>query len=271
MTPGRSCAARGPRQMRTAHGHALLHAANQEAAPGSAAESCQVRGMRALAGSAQLCVQARPAVQMLRRATCTSSGAACKRCRTGICNSAHPGGQRERAVALSNGRSPRRKVAERPAGWSAGQPQEQRREARAVLRPESRRSSLAPHVGLLDNTPSIDHLRRAQSAVCATCAQWPGTARRTGGRRTKSSKRAQVKSTSCAEESCRSSGQLAASAAHDEARPAARPYTSNFAYLCAGAPATFNRGGASMQLRLRTPQGADESERARRPTSWQLP
>jgi len=63
-------------------------------------------GMRGLAGIAQRVVQAHPAVQVLRRTRCTSSGAACKRCRTGICNSAHLRGQRERAVALSNDRSP---------------------------------------------------------------------------------------------------------------------------------------------------------------------
>jgi hypothetical protein len=72
--------------MRTAHGHALLHGADQEAAPSSAAEGRQVCGMRGLAVSAQLLVQVRPAVQMLRRARCTSlSGAACKRCWTGGC------------------------------------------------------------------------------------------------------------------------------------------------------------------------------------------
>ena len=92
--------------VRTAHGHALLHGADQEAAPGSAAEGRQVCGMRGLAGIAQRIVQAHPAVQVLRRTRCTSSGAACKRCRTGICNSAHLRGQRERAVALSNDRSP---------------------------------------------------------------------------------------------------------------------------------------------------------------------
>ncbi len=76
----------------------------------------------------------------------TPSGAACKRCWTGVCGSAHPRGQRERALALFKECSLRCKLARRPGGWSAGQPHEERREAWAVLRQDSGRSSLAPHV-----------------------------------------------------------------------------------------------------------------------------
>ncbi len=70
------------RRLRSAaYGQCVLHGAEQEGAPGGAAEGRQVCGVRRLAGQAQRLVQHRGAVQVLRQAGQGSPDAWCTGCR----------------------------------------------------------------------------------------------------------------------------------------------------------------------------------------------